>query len=404
MSGGSFPSLAGERTIAAPPTINLRDPLMKICLKLAVCLTVLVGPALAQAPAFKRPPQSPAFVYVSTPTQIEAFGVSSSGELTPVPPFPNISVSHLSANLNFLFGTDANGKYVYTFSIFSSGGLQLVAKTDVSKYIPDPHFGLVMQIDPSGSDLYVGVTNYVKGGTESSYLESFKIEANGELQYLGKTEVALYTISELRFAPSTHYAYQTGCLIQSVNPGTEKETPITSEFRRESNGFLTFLGTTDEVPKAEGSDHYCPFALASDPTDHLAFIYRTLGSDTGIGSYKVSAEGKLTTKSNYKNMPAIAVYPHTASISPTGALLAVGGGSAFQLFHFNGSAPVTTFSPAIAVDDNLLEFGWDQNNHLFSLSGSSLFVYTVTPTSIEQTVGSPISIPGAGSVIVVAEP
>jgi hypothetical protein len=109
-------------------------------------------------------------------------------------------------------------------------------------------------------------------------------------------------------------------------------------------------------------------------------------------------------KSSYENMPEIAVYPHAASISPTGQLLAVGGGSAFQLFHFNGSAPVTTFSPAIAVDDNLLEFGWDQNNHLFSLSGSSLFVYTVTPTSIEQTVGSPISIPGAGSVIVVAEP
>jgi hypothetical protein len=117
----------------------------------------------------------------------------------------------------------------------------------------------------------------------------------------------------------------------------------------------------------------------------------------------VSAEGKLTTKSSYENMPDYQVYPHTASISPTGNLLAVGGGSAFQLFHFNGSAPVTKFSPAIAAGDNLLEFGWDNNNHLYSLTGSALLVYTVTPTSIEQAPGSPISIPEAGSVIVVAE-
>src|SRR5277367_4648657 len=93
---------------------------MKICMRRVVCLIALVGPALAQVPAYKRPPTSPAFVYVSTPTRIEAFGASSSGELTPVPgsPFPNISVTHLAANYNFLFGTDANGKYVYSFSTF----------------------------------------------------------------------------------------------------------------------------------------------------------------------------------------------------------------------------------------------------------------------------------------------
>ena len=376
---------------------------MKICMRLVVCLIALVGPALAQVPAYKRPPTSPAFVYVSTPTHIEAFGASSSGELTPVPgsPFPNISVTHLAANYNFLFGTDANGKYVYSFSTFSDGGLQQVAKTDVSQYVSNPCCGLGLQIDPSGSDLYVGVTDKING-EEYTYLESFKIdEASGELQYLGKSLVNPHTLSELRFVPSTHYAYQTGCWTQ-VNGGTKTEAPVTSEFRRESNGFLTFLGTTDEVPKAEGADKYCPFALASDPTDHLAFVYRTVGIDTGIGSYTVSAEGKLTTKSTYENMPEIAVYPHTASISPTGKLLAVGGGSAFQLFHFNGSAPVTKFSPAIAAADNLLEFGWDTNNHLYALTGSALLVYTVTPTSIEQTPGSPISIPEAGSVVVVA--
>ncbi len=377
---------------------------MKNCMKLFVCLTALVGPAVAQESAYQRPSPTPpvAYVYVSRPTHIDGFAASSSGELTPVPgsPFPNISVTHLSANKKFLFGTDANGKYVYSFSIASDGALKKVAATDVSKYVSDPCCGLGMQIDPSGSDLYVGVSHDDMGG-DHSYLESFKIEANGELQYLGKTLVNPYTISELRFAPSTHYAYQSGCWIQVINPGTEKETPITSQFKRESNGFLTSLGTTDEVPKAEGSDKYCPFALASDPTDHLAFVYRQLGPDTAIGTYTVSSEGKLTTKSSYENMPSYEVYPHTASISPTGKVLALGGGSAFQLFHFNGSAPVTKFTSPIDVGDNLLEFGWDKSNHLYSLSGSALFIYTVTTTSIKPAPGSPISIPEAGSVIVV---
>ncbi len=380
---------------------------MKICMKLVVCLTVLVGTAPAQRSDFQRspPPTTVAYVYVSRPTHIDGFAATSSGELTPVPgsPFANISVTHLSANKQFLFGTDSNGKYVYSFSIAWNGALTQVAATNVSKYISNPCCGLGLQIDPSGSDLYVGITDYING-QEYTYLESFKIEANGELQYLGKSLVNPHTISELRFVPSTHFAYQAGCWIQVINPGTEKETPVTSEFRRESNGFLTFLGTTDEVPKAEGADKYCPFALASDPTDHLAFVYRTLGIDTAIGTYTVSAEGKLTTKSSYENMPSYAVYPHTASISPTGKLLAIGGGSAFQLFHFNGSAPVTKFSPAIDAGDNLLEFGWDKSNHLYSLTGSALLVYTVTPTSIEQAPGSPISIPEAGSVIVVEEP
>lgn len=375
---------------------------MKICMKLVVCLTALVAPALAQVSNFQRLPQSSAYVYVSRPTHIDGFAVSSTGELTPVPgsPFPNISVSHLSSNKKFLFGTDANGKYVHSFSIASDGALIKAAETNVAKYISNPCCGLGLQIDPSGSDLYVGITDYING-QEYTYLESFKIEANGELQYLGKSLVNPHTISELRFVPSTHYAYQAGCWIQVINPGTEKETPVTSEFHRESNGFLTFLGTTDEVPKAEGADKYCPFALASDPTDHLAFVYRTLGIDTAIGTYTVSAEGKLTTKSSYENMPSYDVYPHTASISPTGKLLAIGGGSAFQLFHFNGSAPVTKFSRAIDAGDNLLEFGWDKSNHLYSLTGSALLVYTVTPTSIEQAPGSPISIPEAGSVIVI---
>jgi hypothetical protein len=87
------------------------------------------------------------------------------------------------------------------------------------------------------------------------------------------------------------------------------------------------------------------------------------------------------------------------SISPSGKLLAAGG-QGFQVFHFNGSSPITHYTGLLEAEDSFAEFGWDRDNHLFALSGNALFVYTATPTSVKQAAGSPYSIPQASSLIV----
>jgi hypothetical protein len=104
-----------------------------------------------------------------------------------------------------------------------------------------------------------------------------------------------------------------------------------------------------------------------------------------LGTFTANAHGGLTTQSTYLNMPTTALSPvSTMSISPSGKLLAAGG-QGFQVFHFNGSRPITDYTGLLQAGDSFEEFGWDRDNHLFASSGNALFVYTATPTSIKQT-------------------
>jgi hypothetical protein len=86
-------------------------------------------------------------------------------------------------------------------------------------------------------------------------------------------------------------------------------------------------------------------------------------------------------------------------MSPSGKLFAVGG-TGFQVFHFNGAEPITPFTGLLQANYQFQAFAWDGDNHLYALSGGKLFVYTVTPASINEAPGSPYSIPEASSVIV----
>ncbi len=128
-----------------------------------------------------------------------------------------------------------------------------------------------------------------------------------------------------------------------------------------------------------------------------------------LASYTADSHGNLTTTNTYENMPTVEVGPQTMSISPSGKLLAVGGGVSscptcgvpgFQIFHFNGSSPITHDTGLLHASERFVQFAWDSDNHLYALSTNNLHVYTATSTSIEE--GSPYSIPEASSVIVLS--
>src|SRR5580658_6661053 len=107
---------------------------MKSFLRLSFCLiaTVSTGTALAQTSTNETEAASSspvAYVYVSRPTHVDGFAVSSSGKLTPVPgsPFSGISVDHMSVTKKFLFGVGDDFQTIYSFSIASDGALKQVA-------------------------------------------------------------------------------------------------------------------------------------------------------------------------------------------------------------------------------------------------------------------------------------
>ena len=91
-------------------------------------------------------------------------------------------------------------------------------------------------------------------------------------------------------------------------------------------------------------------------------------------------------------------------MSWSGKLLAVNQGPGLQIFHFNGSAPITQFSSLLLPTVNVSQMAWDANNHLYVVAGypQVMYVYTVTPTSISEAAGSPFKLAsGSGNVIVV---
>jgi 6-phosphogluconolactonase (cycloisomerase 2 family) len=374
-----------------------------------VCLATLTGTALAQTPDYQRPDPttgSPiAYVYVSRPTHIDAFAASSSGKLTAVPgsPFSNIAVSHMSVNKKYLFGAGDDQQNLYSFSIGSNGALKQVAVTNILKDAPEGSGTGPIQIDGTGSTLY----NYIV--VDDSFVQAFKIEENGALQFLGDTETDdTFDVQEVQptmisFLGNNKYAFETGCDQDALNGATEA-------FKRESSGVLQLVRGVPQLPKTKNpGDIYCPFKLATDPTDHLAFVLQAYNENTGysdgpmvLASYTADSEGKLTTKSTFETMPSIESQANTISISPSGKFLAVGG-AGFQIFHFNGSSPITKYTGVFQPGSQFTEFGWDGDNHLYALGSGELYVYTVTSTSVKEVSGSPYSIPEASSVIVLTK-
>jgi len=388
---------------------------MRAWIRLFVCLVTLTGPALAQTTADAPDATSAsvsapvAFVYVSRPTHVDAFAVSSSGKLTAVPgsPFPNISLSHMSVNKKFLFGASDDQKNIITYSIASNGALKKVGEIDTLLYDNgEGCAGPLTLIDHTGVTVY----NYQDSCDDTPVTQSYEIEANGELRFLSR----VLTSEDLSMSPTVllgnnHYAYNFGSSFEQ--PGVQSFI-----FRRESNGTLDFANSTVNFPKPvhAGDVFDNERASTADPSDHIALslweVDPSTGDSTGpsrLYSYTADSEGNLKTTNTLAQAPTTGLVSIGAmSISPSAKLLAVGAGiydsKGFQVFHFNGASPITKYTGLLHPSETFRQFGWDKDNHLFALSTTALHIYSATSTSIKEEAGSPISIPEASSVIVLS--
>jgi hypothetical protein len=383
--------------------------------KLIVTLvaTLCTGAALAQttnnaAVENAAKTSSPvAYVYVARPTHLDGFAASSNGKLTAVPgsPFTNISLTHMSVTKKYLFGADSDGQDLDTFSIGSNGALKEVAQINAQNYNSDNCGGQgVITLDYTGTTLY----NIVNFDCEDA-IQSFKINSNGELGYLGSADsqlpADLIDLGFPEFVGTNKFAYQIG----SGGDGTND--PYMVRYKRESNGLLAFDGQVTGLPKTKDpQDYYLPFAYAGDPSDHFAMALQEFDPIAGefvgpfeFGSFSVNSSGEIESKSTYENMPSTKLaYISTMSISPNGKMLAAGSVYGFQVFHFNGSSPITKLSSVLLSGKVVSQFGWDKDNHLYVLTSDSLHVYEVSSSSVKEVSGSPYSIPEAASLIVLS--
>ncbi|MGA2536586.1 MAG: hypothetical protein ABSF53_11260 [Terracidiphilus sp.] len=374
---------------------------MNRSIQIIFCLTAAFGAGSAIAQTYHdETPSSDApvaYVYVSRPTHLDGFAASSSGVLTPVPgsPLAGTSVAGLATNGKYLFGDADKGGSIDAFTIASNGALELAASTAIAT--DGCTYSSPLILDHTGETLYVELSN-----CDNSYYESYKVGSTGELELLGSTSQIFLLNAPLTFSSNNKYAYGSQCIDYR---GAYLDT--FAGYDRNSSGLLRSSGITEATPRAKSGDFYCRSVAAADPDGHVAVALQPLNSESEyidgppqIASFTVGSTGNLSTNNNYSAMPTATGGANVLTMSPSGKLLAVGG-QGLEIFHFNGSSPITGFSSLLQSGIVFEQLAWDGDNHLYALGSGKLFVYTVTPTSIKEAPGSPYSIPEAAGLAVV---
>jgi len=382
--------------------------LSALSMSAAVVQTTSAQKPAAQAAASTAPV---AFVYVSnTPgsgaNKVNAYAAAANGKLTPVAgsPFAD-NLTSMVVNGKYLLGSNKAGVYVAAFLIQSNGSLRWTTSTDVARFntsgcvFPSP-----LILDHTGANLYLAST--VGSLCDSTEHQSFTIDKpTGALRFVGSTSQTFLFDTPLTIGANNVYAYGTDCVNFQGNV-----TDTFHVYKRGSNGLLTLTAINPPTPPPPTSgDFYCRSQTAADPSNHLAVSVQAIDVSTSqpdgqpqLATYTADASGNLTTPSTSGNMPGTAVgFVTNLSMSPSGKLLAVAGQSGLQIFHFNGSSPITAYTGLLTSND-IEQCFWDNANHLYAISQNAgkLYVFTVTPTGFSQATGSPYSIHAPANIIV----
>jgi len=388
------------------------------CLRFILCALLLsAGPALTQTPSLTlaaKPAPPIDYVYVSQtpvnpgPNQVYGFAAAASGKLTPILGSPfQADVKYMAVNGKYLFGSTTDNLYLNSYTIGKNGAMTFAVANDIEKITGGVNnlYGTnyFLSLDHTGAALYDFRTN----GSEQDY-ESFAINnATGALSLTpgyvwypssGSDGMGPFTISA-----NNKYFYNTAVGIDGYG---------IYMMDRSSNGTLLTPPSGEPnipLPANITGRLFFPTGISADPANHVAVAFENVqdnqytwpvGPDQ-LGVFTANAQGVLTTTSNYKNVPKVAV-GDTMQIrmSTSGKLLAVGGTTGLEIFHFNGGSPLTIFSTPVK-NVPILAVRWDNHDHLFALGeNGKLYEFTVTPTSVSPAPGSPYSIPGAQNLIV----
>ncbi len=385
-----------------------------------LCLAVLTGmnAALAQqnwtTDADDASARPVAYVYVSTNSnggsganQITGFVAGADGRLTPMKGSPyEGDVTGMVLNGKYLFGFNKDAVYeIDSFAIASNGALKQVAATNGEGN--DPAAGgcnasAAMLLDHTGQNLYAAANaGDTCGNTE--YQSYTVVGATGKLDYTGTSGQSFLYDWPLTITANNKFAYGADCI--NYEGGTLYEF---GGYERNSAGVLESFSPNLPVPAAKSSgSFYCASMTAADTTNLLAVGMQATNVETGqsegpsqIAGYTVDWQGNLHTTSTYANMPTTEVGSITdMSMAPSGVLLAVGGTSGLQVFHF-GKAGIgratglLTKDPIERVDSAAGLVFWDNDNHLYAISSSTgkLHVFTVTGTTATEAPGSPYTL------------
>jgi hypothetical protein len=377
---------------------------------LVLSLGALVGfgiPGVAASAQTASATATVAYVYVANSaggntTEISAFAADSMGRLKRVPGSPfQENAGYMVVNGKYLMAV--SGGNINSYRIAKNGSLSFAVATNYQQVQPGCGLANQLILDHSGKSLYA--TEYQVDCTNNG-LTNWAVDGQtGGLEYQGLTDTGNWNVNAAYFTGNNKYAYTAyndSCMYYSMN-----------RFTRAANGMLTESTSVMLSPKAPAKFRaYIPYLGAADPTNHVAFAEYP-ANPPGCASYPVqlatytaNSNGSLTTTSTSANMPTTAIRTvYDMKMSPSGKLLAVAGQQGLQVFHFNGASPITHYT-GLLTKDPINEMFWDNNNHLYAITGvygsnvNRLHVYTVTAKGYREAPGSPHAIHGPQYLII----
>jgi hypothetical protein len=389
------------------------------------------------------PPPPSAYVYITTPTGINAYASPGQGAALTLVPGSPFQVSgtligsagippYASPGNSSLYLVSYDATNIYTYSIGSNGAIGPQVSTLSTQSYNGNACGTPVNAVISGQIVYVGLASTT---TPSCYAnQSFNVSNTGLLTFLGSTELDKpVTITPPVFS---------GFFTDSYGYGLE--SPVTGAcedelvgYNLESNGTLNF-----------GSN-----VITSFPTPQQGWTYATKGPIAAIGAqgglvalamyqengpcgtvqpaqlalFSLDNAGNLISQlpdpapffsgappQTYETMPILTGAPSSMafSISSTFAIpLAVGGTGGLQVYTeslLEGNTQVIPEGPAVLstslISTPITQVAWDVNN-LYAFNGQQLYVFYSTmgiPGGVPNALstGAPFAISGSNMVVV----
>jgi hypothetical protein len=402
-------------------------------ISLVACVALLPGlTACIQTPSVEPPPSeganpeanaaSPvAHVYVQTHQGVDVFDAAADGQLTLVNGSPFATTGQMGG-INGTYLISVGTDYLHTYTIESNGAVGKQASEINTQDYGGAECGTTgyngysngAALDHTGKYFYEQLfgAQYQPGNTTCAAWQSYRIEPDGAFSFLGSQEVlnggadgSAYDSTTPTISSNDKFGYS---LV-----GGDCNCSFSVPFAMMPTGQLAWNSAFAEVdPETDPTTtlEYFPFVAKTDPSNHLAALIIAVDQygwgnteSWQLASYTINeATGGISSTNTWRDMPEPQVYGAVMEMSPSGKLLALAGGEGsaipgLQIFHFNGAAPITTYSPLLLPAVEIDQLAWDNDNHLYALSYASgeLHVFTVTQTSISEVSGSPYKVENA---------
>lgn len=364
-----------------------------------------------------------AYVYVASNranaagnAQIIGLSAAADGILSPIPsspfPTPSKSLPGVVASRSFVFAAD--GFNIDSFKVHNTGCLSLENSLAAGQGPPEnPTLEpSILYLDRQNVNLYSFDFN-PPDGLQSKFA-SYSFDSNtGQLSQVGTDVVG--GNGTLSFASNNRFAMGTFCSLRGGR--------FIAEYRRDIGGALTFLRDV-APPVGVPGETWCANGTAADGSGHI--LIEVTPSDPGspqvdpnnsprMAIYTFDNFGNVSTTSTYLNMFNSQFGPATYLFSPDSRFLAAAGFLGLQVFTWDSTsmtlAPLAMIKSGASCSSGSASGGgcrgigfgnvaWDGNDHLYTILGQQLLVFSASPLGVFPTPGSPYTIPKATWVTV----